>query len=308
MYGPSDSGAQHVDYSSGSPNCRLLVEGSGDSRPSPSRGDSPPEAPGPAEPAPGAPPCSPSPRGGEGIGCGSGSGTIVSVSASGAGPSAEAAAVRALGVRRVRDQTIAKALQCRPRGLLLSLLLGRPMPGAERLRSREDHGCVLALVAHARTFAVVERGRSETLLRHLLQAAFEVLVLGGGRQRSVAVEVVVIGGVVAGIQKHSAKHGLERIREQRLQTSTAALGDALAQVEVAAEVELLGHLGQRVGVDHRRTSLCQLALGRARVVLVQVLGGDQLQDGVAEILEPFVVTRRLMRALVRERAMGDRLE
>jgi len=44
------------------------------------------------------------------------------------------------------------------------------------------------------------------------------------------------------------------------------------------------------------------------VVLVQVLGGDQLQDGVAEILEPFVVTWRLMRALVRERAMGDRLE
>jgi len=44
------------------------------------------------------------------------------------------------------------------------------------------------------------------------------------------------------------------------------------------------------------------------VVLVQVLGGDQLQDRVAEILESFVVTRRLMRALVRERAMGDRLE
>jgi len=44
------------------------------------------------------------------------------------------------------------------------------------------------------------------------------------------------------------------------------------------------------------------------MVLVQVLGGDQLQDGVAEILKPFVVARRLMRALIRERAMGDRLE
>jgi hypothetical protein len=44
------------------------------------------------------------------------------------------------------------------------------------------------------------------------------------------------------------------------------------------------------------------------VVLVQVLGGDQLQDGVAEIFESLVVPRRLMRALIRERAMGDRLE
>jgi len=44
------------------------------------------------------------------------------------------------------------------------------------------------------------------------------------------------------------------------------------------------------------------------VVLVEVLGGDQLEDGVAEILETFVITRRLMRTLVRERAMGDRLE
>jgi len=44
------------------------------------------------------------------------------------------------------------------------------------------------------------------------------------------------------------------------------------------------------------------------VVLVQVLGGDQLQNSVAEIFESLVVTRRLMRALIRERAMGDRLE
>jgi hypothetical protein len=44
------------------------------------------------------------------------------------------------------------------------------------------------------------------------------------------------------------------------------------------------------------------------VVLVQILGGDELQDGVAEIFEAFVVARRLVRALIRERAMGYRLE
>jgi hypothetical protein len=43
-------------------------------------------------------------------------------------------------------------------------------------------------------------------------------------------------------------------------------------------------------------------------MLVEVLGRDQLENGVAEILEAFVVTRRLVRALIREGAMGDRLE
>jgi hypothetical protein len=44
------------------------------------------------------------------------------------------------------------------------------------------------------------------------------------------------------------------------------------------------------------------------MVLVQVLGGDQLQDGVAEIFEPLVVARRYVRALIGERAVRDGLE
>jgi hypothetical protein len=40
-------------------------------------------------------------------------------------------------------------------------------------------------------------------------------------------------------------------------------------------------------------------------VLVQELGGDQLQDGVAEVLEALVVARRQVRALVGEGAVGD---
>jgi hypothetical protein len=43
-------------------------------------------------------------------------------------------------------------------------------------------------------------------------------------------------------------------------------------------------------------------------MLVQVLGGDQLQDSVAEVFESLVVARRLMRIFVRERAVRDRLE
>jgi hypothetical protein len=44
------------------------------------------------------------------------------------------------------------------------------------------------------------------------------------------------------------------------------------------------------------------------MVLVQVLGGDQLQDRITEIFEAFVVAWRLMGILICERAVRDRLE
>jgi hypothetical protein len=43
-------------------------------------------------------------------------------------------------------------------------------------------------------------------------------------------------------------------------------------------------------------------------MLVEVLGGDQLEDRVTEILEALVVARRDGRALVGERAVGYRFE
>jgi len=35
-------------------------------------------------------------------------------------------------------------------------------------------------------------------------------------------------------------------------------------------------------------------------VLVQILGGDELQDGIAQVLESLVVARRQVRALIGE--------
>ncbi len=43
-------------------------------------------------------------------------------------------------------------------------------------------------------------------------------------------------------------------------------------------------------------------------MLVQVLGRDELQDGVAQVLEALVVAGREVRALVCERAVRDRFE
>jgi len=62
-----------------------------------------------------------------------------------------------------------------------------------------------------------------------------------------------------------------------------------------------------VGVDHRRTDLCQFAFGRGGPDLVEELGRDQLEDGVAEVLEPFVVAAIEARVLVRIGAVRERL-
>jgi len=44
------------------------------------------------------------------------------------------------------------------------------------------------------------------------------------------------------------------------------------------------------------------------MMLVQVLGGDQLQDCVAQVLKAFVVARRQVRALIGERAVSYSLQ
>src|SRR5438067_2015221 len=165
-----------------------------------------------------------------------------------------------------------------------------------------------AQVAYASAFAVVNRRLAEALLGDLLQPSLEVFVAHRRRQRAIAIEVVVVRGVVPRVQEHGAQHGLETVGEQRLEVAAAPLGNAFAEVEVAAEVKLLRELGQRVRVDHRGTGLRELAFGGARVVLVQVLGGDQLEDGVTEIFESLVVTRRDRGTLIGERAVRDGFE
>src|SRR6266436_1196365 len=112
------------------------------------------------------------------------------------------------------DGAVAQAFESRPGGLLLSLLLGGSMASPKRLSTCEHHRRVLALVADTRALAVIEWRLAEPFLRHLLEPAFEVLVLGRGRERAVAVEVIVVSGVVSGIKEHRAQHSLESIREQ----------------------------------------------------------------------------------------------
>ena len=63
---------------------------------------------------------------------------------------------------------------------------------------------------------------------------------------------------------------------------------ALAEQEVLADAEALGHLGQRHGVHHRLADLGERALVEVGVHPVHVVGDDHAEHGVAEELEPLV--------------------
>src|SRR5262252_6492236 len=194
-----------------------------------------------------------------------------------------------------------------PRGLLLGCLLGRSMSGPERIGAGVDDRRVLALPAAAGTGAVVVGGQAEPLLHHLLQAAFEVLVQDGLGQRAEAVQVVVVRRVVAGVQEDRAQHSLEGIGQQRLEAAASAFGDPLAEEQVVTQTQLLRESRQRVRVDHGGPQLRHLAFLGSRSELEEVLSCDELQNRVAEILEALVVSRRDLRTLVGERAVGQRL-
>ena len=72
-----------------------------------------------------------------------------------------------------------------------------------------------------------------------------------------------------------------------------------------ADPELLGHLGQRVGVDDGLAQVGQLALVEAVLLAVGEVGHDPAEDGVAQELQPFV--GGLPGDLRAPRAMGEGL-
>ena len=101
----------------------------------------------------------------------------------------------------------------------------------------------------------------------------------------------MIGSVITRIQEDRAEHRFEHVGEQRFQVASATFRDAPSEVQIRTHVELFGEESEGVGVDHRGARLGQLTLGRARVVLVEVFGADELQDGITEVFQALVVAR-----------------
>ena len=146
----------------------------------------------------------------------------------------------------------------------------------------------------------------EPLLGHLLQPSL-VVVVGPGLDVDQAAGEEPVGSPVSLVEEDGADHGLESVGQDRLQRAGAGLVRAFAQGQVVAETPARGQPGQAPGVDDGGAQPGQLALVRGLVSVVQVLGGDQLEDRIAQVLEALVVGQSAVRMLIDVGAVGQRL-
>jgi hypothetical protein len=82
---------------------------------------------------------------------------------------------------------------------------------------------------------------------------------------------------------------------------------ALAQQQVVAQTQPRGEPGEALGVDNGGAQPGQLALIRRQVGVIEVLGRDQLEYRVAQVLQPLVVGRSALWMLVVVGAVRQRL-
>ena len=98
-----------------------------------------------------------------------------------------------------------------------------------------------------------------------------------------------------------ADHRLDGVGQDRGLVAAAGGLLAAAELDVLAEPDLAGDVGEGAGVDHRGAQLGQPALGQVGVGAVERLGDDDAEHGVAEELQPLV--GRQAAVLVGERAV-----
>ncbi len=146
-------------------------------------------------------------------------------------------------------------------------------------------------------------------LEEFLEAAFGVVV--GGVDLEVFEEFAGFGqddaadGDEVAIQIHGADEGLEGIGKGAGAVAAAVGFFAAAHHEVAAEAEALGQEAEAVARDDAGADLGQVAFGKAGELIEEVLGEDELEDGVAEEFEPLVIEMVAL-GLVAKAGVGER--
>ena len=96
------------------------------------------------------------------------------------------------------------------------------------------------------------------------------------------------GGIQAAVEVDGADHGLHGVGQDRDLGASARGVLALAQAQVVGDAQLPGDLGEHVGVDDRCPDLGEHAVGQFGVVAEGVLGHDEAEHGVSQVLEPLV--------------------
>ena len=96
-------------------------------------------------------------------------------------------------------------------------------------------------------------------------------------------------GIQAAIEKQRADDRFHGVRKHGALAAKAAAVLALAEAQVAAQVEIGGDLGHVLPADQLRAHPGQLAFAPLRMEEKHGLGHHQAQHGVAKEFEPFVV-------------------
>ena len=99
----------------------------------------------------------------------------------------------------------------------------------------------------------------------------------------------IAAGIKAGVQIDGADNGLKRIGEDGGAPPAAAFELARAQYDLIGQPDLAADLGQFFPLDQGGPEPGQFALARLGETLVQGIGDNKTQQGVAEVFQPFVI-------------------
>src|SRR5215469_1587424 len=98
-----------------------------------------------------------------------------------------------------------------------------------------------------------------------------------------------LGSLQSPVEKNGAAERLEGVGEDRLTPKASALELTRPELQHRPDAEPERDLGQRLAADETRPQTAQIALGCVREGCVQTMRNDEIEDRVAEELEPFVV-------------------
>src|SRR5829696_3480849 len=192
------------------------------------------------------------------------------------------------GADRLALQPFPRDLCCRLFGRLLRTPFARAvLLVAEEHRGEEPLGVIGPFVTHLVAGQLVASSGCELLQPRLV-------VLPAGPRRLLADTALeqredeLGGGLEAAVEVHRGDDRLHCVGEDRRLGPPTGRVLALAQAQGRAETELLRDVGERLGTDHRRAELGQLALGELRVLLVREAGDHESEHRVAEEFEPLV--------------------
>ncbi len=209
-----------------------------------------------------------------------------------------------------RYRVVAERVEGEPRCGLLRVLLGAARAAPHHLAAQLGLDLErLRMVGPVLRHDPVPRRDPEAALRQLLELRLPVPVQGsrGGAVEGLAEEAIHHHQhrLEAAAEEDRRDHRLHRVREER--RLLPATGELLAAPDPQERAEIEGprHLGEPLLVHHRGAHLRELALARGGEALHEPVGHGEVDDGVAEELEPLVVGDRLAPVLVHERLVGE---